>query len=402
MHRKLAALATCSCLAITLAGGQAAAGVAADDLPHAARVLVGADQGVQVETEDGTVLVAQAATRAVHPASISKVPTTLALLRTLGPEHRFVTTFLAGGPLRNGTIEGDLIVHSAGDPFLVDENALLIAGALRAQGIERVNGRLRADGPLVFNWASDSSAERLRRALQGGVAAPAWTAVSGSQASSSATPPALRFEAGSVSSAAPTALLTHRSQPLIAMVKALNDYSNNIFRPLADAAGGIASVENLARLSVPQAMRAEIQLDDGAGTSPRNRLSPRATIALLRALRAELARSGRDLADALPVSGIDEGTLSRRLDGPGERGHVVGKTGTFGDYGASALAGAVRTRDRGLIYFAILNRGLPVDAARQRQDAFLRRLLLAFDTVPWAYRQEGAPHFTRAQISSSF
>src|SRR6266851_4091037 len=58
-----------------------------------ARSILGAGQGVYVEAEDGKVLLAQAAAQPVHPASVSKVPTTLALLRKLGPEYRFVTTF---------------------------------------------------------------------------------------------------------------------------------------------------------------------------------------------------------------------------------------------------------------------------------------------------------------------
>jgi D-alanyl-D-alanine carboxypeptidase len=71
---------------------------AAADLAAQARALVGAEQGVYVEAEDGGVLVAQAAERAVHPASVSKVPTTLALLRKLGADHRFATRFAASGP----------------------------------------------------------------------------------------------------------------------------------------------------------------------------------------------------------------------------------------------------------------------------------------------------------------
>src|SRR5690606_10761656 len=80
------------------------------DLAERARTLVGADQGVYVEAGDGTVLVAQHAARAVHPASVSKIPTTLALLRALGPEHRFETRFAAGGALRDGRIDGPLLV----------------------------------------------------------------------------------------------------------------------------------------------------------------------------------------------------------------------------------------------------------------------------------------------------
>src|SRR4029450_13346182 len=143
------------------------------------------------------------------------------------------------------------------------------------------------------------------------------------------------------------------------------------------------AVEALARASVPAPLRAEIVLGDGAGAHRANRLSPRASVALLRALQAELAPHGASLADVLPVAGVDEGTLRHRLDGAGERGRVAAKTGTYGSSGASALAGALRTRDRGLVYFAILNRGVPVEAARRRQDAFVRALLGAPASEAW-------------------
>jgi D-alanyl-D-alanine carboxypeptidase/D-alanyl-D-alanine-endopeptidase (penicillin-binding protein 4) len=190
----------------------------------------------------------------------------------------------------------------------------------------------------------------------------------------------------------------HRSEPLLTLVKALNGFSNNIFASFADAAGGIAEVEAIARASVPAAWRDEIVLGDGAGENRRNRLSPRASVALLRALAAELAKSGHALDDVLPVAGIDEGTLRRRFTDPEEIGRVVGKTGTYGDYGASALAGVLRTREHGLVYFAVLNHGVPIEPARKRQDAFVRALLARFDTERWDYERDPVPAFTRARV----
>jgi D-alanyl-D-alanine carboxypeptidase/D-alanyl-D-alanine-endopeptidase (penicillin-binding protein 4) len=93
---------------------------AAADLAAQARTLAGADQGVYVEAEDGAVLVAQAADRAVHPASVSKVPTTLALLRKLGADYRIPTRF--GGPLQDGVLQA-IVVEGSGRSFFVDENA---------------------------------------------------------------------------------------------------------------------------------------------------------------------------------------------------------------------------------------------------------------------------------------
>jgi D-alanyl-D-alanine carboxypeptidase/D-alanyl-D-alanine-endopeptidase (penicillin-binding protein 4) len=393
--------ALAAALLIAVATGAAATGAAArapPSLADLARSLLGTGQGVYVEAADGTVLVAQAAQRAVHPASVSKVPTTLALLRRLGPDFRFSTSFLAAGPLRADTLEGDLLVDGGGDPYFVDENALLVAQQLNQLGLRRVTGRLRARSPLTFDWQGDDAAPRLQRVLAGNFPPAAWEAVQALQPAASA-PPALRFDGVEPAAAEPPrVLLVHRSQTLLELAKQLNDYSNNIFKPLADAAGGAIAVESVARMSVPAAMRAEIRLGDGAGTDARNRLSPRAAVKLLRALEQELARSGHRLVDILPVAGVDAGTLHDRLNAPDEAGRVVGKTGTFGDFGASALIGAIPTSDRGTVYFAILNHGVPVPVARQRQDRFVGALLARLHSLPWPYQPDARPAIARAQL----
>jgi D-alanyl-D-alanine carboxypeptidase/D-alanyl-D-alanine-endopeptidase (penicillin-binding protein 4) len=406
-----------------LLGTASAAGAELADLDSTARAILGADQGVYVETTDGTVLLARAAARPVHPASVSKVPTTLALLRKLGPDHRFATTFTGSGYILNGTLYGDLSVESEGDPSLVDEDALLVAERLKQSGIQQIAGNLLTHGPLTFDWRGDDDGTSLRRALAGLTPPAAWAAVreledAGAPVADPAIPatpgprqPGIRFVTAGVDGLASGVgagrellsqkkpLVIYRSQPLLPLVKSLNDYSNNIFKPFADAAGGAAAVEALARGVVPPEMSSEITLGDGAGTDPSNRLSPRAAVKLLRALEKELALSGHALYDILPVAGIDDGTLHDRLNGPGEAGHVVGKTGTFGDYGASALVGAIRTTDRGTVYFAILNHGVPVPQARLRQDRFVRALLAHLHSVPWKYVRDPRPAVARTEVS---
>ncbi len=390
-------------LALLLASASVQAGTA-QDLSSTARRLLGADQGVYVESSDGTVLLAQAAATAVHPASVSKIPTSLALLRRLGPNHRFVTTIAATGPLHDGVIQGDLLFEGGGDPYFVDENALLVVARLRALGVVRVAGTLRLTGNVMFDWQGTATSARLRAVLAGAAPTAAWQEVCTAWpdlAGAAAGPaPALSFDDLPFDSAAAgsQALLLHRSQPLVPLVKALNDYSNNIFKPLADAAGGAAAVQEIARAAVPEAMRAEIILGDGAGTDARNRLSPRAVVKLLRALEQELLESGHSLVDILPVAGVDAGTLRDRLDSTSDSGRIVGKTGTFGDYGASALSGAIRTSDRGTVYFAILNHGVPVATARRRQDAFVHALLAKLHTLRWTYLRDDRPAVARAEI----
>ena len=91
-----------------------------------------------------------------------------------------------------------------------------------------------------------------------------------------------------------------------------------------------------------------------------------------------------------------ERELARRI---AEAGHVLGKTGTYGDYGASALIGAIRTTDRGTVYFAILNHNVPVPQARHRQDRFVRFLLSQLHSAPWTYQRDPRPAITRAEVA---
>lgn len=394
-------------IATTVAEGAELPGLVA-----AARSILGSDQGVYVEAANGTVLLSQAATKAVHPASVSKVPTTLALLKKLGPDHRFTTTFTAHGRVLDGTLYGDLVVASDGDPALVDEDALLIAERLKESGIRRIAGNVRLQGPLIFDWKNDDGT-LLRHALSG-LAPPAALntvrALEAANVKAIADAPGVYFAtatawpAESIGGARVVELpkdrplVVHRSQPLLPLIKSLNDYSNNIFAPFADAAGGAAAVASVARSLVPEEMRAEIILGDGAGADPTNRLSPRVAVRLLRALEQELASTGHALFDILPVAGVDDGTLRDRLNGPGEAGHVLGKTGTFGDYGASALIGAIPTTDRGTVYFAILNHDVPVPQARRRQDRFVRVLLGHLHSVAWSYQPDPRPAISRAEV----
>ncbi|MEB2285680.1 MAG: D-alanyl-D-alanine carboxypeptidase [Myxococcales bacterium] len=361
-----------------------------------ARAVVGAGQGVYVVAEDGTVLAAEAAARAVHPASVTKIATTLALLERLGPDHRFTTRVLAGGDTDGATLRGDLVVAAGGDPFFVDEGAAAILRRLHMLGLRQVTGRLIVRGMLLFDWQRDPEGRGLARALAGAIpswpTAPDWPPLGAA---------ALTFGGAAAPrpGSTPTPLVEYRSPPLLAIVKALNGYSNNVFHLAADAIGGAAAVEAAARAAVSPELRGEIVIANAAGAGTVNRISPRAAVALLEALQRRLAGFDRDLTAVLPVSGIDPGTLRERLlTPPAGRGLVVGKTGTYGSQGASGLAGALRTARYGVVSFAILNRGLPVPEARRRQDALVTGLAAALGAEPWPYAAPAAPAFDQAEL----
>lgn len=374
------------------------AAVAEDAPPYQtlAERLVGPDQGVYLRAEDGTVLAAVAAARAVHPASVSKIPTTLALLERLGPDHRFVTRLGTVGEVRDGTLDGTLVVAASGDPTLVVEHAVAMAARLHALGIERVTGGLRITGTLLFDWGPDPRGAGFRRALAG----PASSAVIRRAAALTPTDGAGVLVRGTAAADAGEAVVRveHRSPPLREILKALNSYSNNVFHRLADAVGGVEVVERSARAVVPPEWAPEIRLDNGAGAGTTNRLSPRATVLVIDALARVLAEHELDLADVLPVAGVDLGTLHVRLDDPPIRGAIVGKTGTYGSLGACALAGVAWTQRWGRVTFAILNRDVPVPEARRRQDALLRALLADAGARPFPYAPPSRPMVLAAQI----
>lgn len=394
-------LAVCAVLA-----GVAASGAAEPRYQRLARDLVGPEQGVFVRAADGTVLAAVAADRPVHPASVTKVASTLVLLEELGPEHRFATRLLAGGPVRGGSLAGDLLVQPGGDPFLVSENALLMLATLRCEGVDEVAGRLRVvgDEELVFNWVPDPDARALGSDLAGASSPGAWLAVANAEPGLLSRGPgalALRFRRKPVeASASPQPLVEHRSPPLERILKELNGFSNNIFHPLTRQIGGPAAVERRTRAAIDPSLRDEVVIENSAGAGKTNRISPRAAVAILDALAKELARHDLDLTDVLPVAGIDAGTLSDRFDSPELRGVVVGKTGTFGSLGASALAGAAHTRAHGLVTFAILNRDVPVPEARRRQDAFVKAVLREAGGIPWKHAAAAKPPFAEAEVAA--
>ena len=80
-----------------------------------------------------------------HPASTIKLLTTLAALEELGPVYEWETGVYVTGPVRDGRLEGDLVLVGGGDPFLVVEQLWRLLAAVRARGLREVAGRLVID-----------------------------------------------------------------------------------------------------------------------------------------------------------------------------------------------------------------------------------------------------------------
>ena len=71
-----------------------------------------------------------------------KLVTTYAALEILGPTYHWNTDLFADGDVVDGTLQGDLIFRSGGDPKLTLERMWLMLRDLKAAGIRHINGNL--------------------------------------------------------------------------------------------------------------------------------------------------------------------------------------------------------------------------------------------------------------------
>ncbi len=93
------------------------------------------------DARSGVMLEGYGAGRKMPPASVAKAVTSMYGLRTLGPGHRFRTQVIAAGAIRNGRLDGDLILAGTGDPTLTTDELAALAASVKAAGLREVSGR---------------------------------------------------------------------------------------------------------------------------------------------------------------------------------------------------------------------------------------------------------------------
>jgi D-alanyl-D-alanine carboxypeptidase/D-alanyl-D-alanine-endopeptidase (penicillin-binding protein 4) len=341
-----------------------------------------AGQGIWLQAGPA-VLATNQGTTPLPAASLTKVATTLVALDTWGIDHRFETLISATGQIQQGVLQGDLVVQAGGDPLFVWEEGFALANTLNQMGIRKVAGNLVVVGGFQMNFEIDPqrSGELLKEAMN----AEVWAEDANYQFSQ--LPPGTKKPNLAIAGAVQvvttpglvpphqTLLVRHYSLPMVQILKQMNVHSNNVIsETLAVMAGGAAVVaqKSAALAGVP---RDEILLINGSGLGVENRISPRAVAAMYAALQRYLIPHNLTIADLFPISGTDLGTIDYR----NIPASAVVKTGTLND--VSALAGVLPTRDRGLIWFSIINRGGDLDDLRRQQDVLLQQLTTQWGAV---------------------
>jgi D-alanyl-D-alanine carboxypeptidase/D-alanyl-D-alanine-endopeptidase (penicillin-binding protein 4) len=306
-------------------------------------------------------------------ASLTKIATTLAVAHTWDLKHKFSTKIYATGEVKDGILEGDLVIEGSGDPLFVWEEAIALGNTLNELGISQVKGNLIIVGNLYLNFKQDTliSAQLLKQALN----YRQWSAPIEKQyqtLSPQPSRPQVEFTGNILlQNKLPESvklLVTHQSLTLAEILKLMNVYSNNkVAEILADKIGGGAKVAQIAA-KLARVPPTEIKLINGSGLGVDNRISPRAACKMLMALERQLAGKSITIADLFPVANIDIGTIKNRHLPAG----IAVKTGTLAT--VSALAGVVPTQERGQVWFAIINYGSNLEQLRAKQDLLLQNL----------------------------
>lgn len=121
-----------------------------------------------VDPVAGDTLVSHNAGKLFIPASNQKLLTGAVALQQLGADFRFHTTVGASGPVVDGELRGNLVIHGTGDPTMSDHMAgdamvplRAMADSLAARGVRRVTGSVVPgsdafpDATLGFGWSWD-------------------------------------------------------------------------------------------------------------------------------------------------------------------------------------------------------------------------------------------------------
>jgi D-alanyl-D-alanine carboxypeptidase/D-alanyl-D-alanine-endopeptidase (penicillin-binding protein 4) len=369
--------------------------------------------GVVVLAPDGSTLYDHAGAESYAPASTTKLLTSAAALRELGPDHRFSTSVYDADAAKGTSAIHTIVLRGGGDPLLssrkkldrqvadkqitrhqaaglatIDDLARRTAKALRGHGIKRVRVRYddRLFGPGISSrWRREylSSGEVSRVSaltVDEGRAAPVGDLRVTDPAGHAADLLAaglrrngLRVSHGSKRSKAPggAAIASVASPPLDRIVEHVlltsdNDGAEMLLRQSAIARGRPATF--LGGVKATRSSLAGLGLDlrglklyDGSGLSRSDRVPPSLLARLVTIAMSPNHPGLSAMLSGLPVAGVS-GTLVNRFHvvGTNGAGLVRAKTGTL-DF-VSGLAGIAQTADGAVLAFAFLANSLHADA----------------------------------------
>lgn len=338
------------------------------------------------------------------PASTTKAFTAAAAYLSLGPNYHYATTLSTNGAISKGILKGNVYIHFSGDPTLSSLDLGALIHEMRYRGVRHIEGNVVLDetvfsGPVYgMGWGATDTANCYGAPITGAIINSNCSRFGVVRSPNLYAQQITRFAirnagvrlTGSViegkTPAHTETLAVHYSSSLQDilnyMLKYSDDvYANAIFKTMGKnyfdtgsyANGALAThailVQHFGSLFSSPVLK------DGSGLSTDNLISPAQLVALYRYMYND-ARLRQSFMHSLAISG-QSGTLVFRLTGPGLRGRVFAKTGTFerDKGGVSNLAGYLIQPGRPPIAFAVMTNDNNNDARRaeglQDQIVFL-------------------------------
>ena len=351
-----------------------------------------------VNQRTGDTLYSRNAGKLFMPASNQKILTSTVALAQLGPDYRFRTVIGTSGALRNGVVDGDLVVIGRGDPSLSDRmrgsatSAMLaIVDSLSAKGVKQITGALRPGGDAfpdnlyAYGWEIDdmgSSATPTDELFfnEGMVRAVRHTERGDTVEFTGTDNPANAYLAALDTALRARGIVAARgvndsvvavgqpidtiysfdSPPLREILRALLKPSQNqiaeiLLKTLGLEKTGVGIPDSGAAV-VGRQLRAwgvdttGFVVYDGSGLSRHDLVSPEAIVRILTAIQRDTAFSA--FYDALPIAGVD-GTISSRMRGTPAQNNMHAKTGTI-EF-VRSLSGYVTSADGDRLIFSFLS-----------------------------------------------
>jgi D-alanyl-D-alanine carboxypeptidase/D-alanyl-D-alanine-endopeptidase (penicillin-binding protein 4) len=380
-----------------------------------------------VDPATGDTLYSHNAGKLFMPASNQKILTGSTALVQLGPDFRFTTRFATNGAVRNGVLNGDVIVIGRGDPSFSDamrgDYRLAfdaMADSLNAVGIHHVGGGLRRAGNAFpddqygFGWEYDDADEPYGAGVDELYVNEGFTKAMrrNAKGDSVLTDVAIRdhptfflntlhdamlrknvtgagfIDTTLLADTNLTTLFTLKSPPLSEILKALLKPSQNqiaeiFFKTLGLEKTGVGIADS-GRVLVERQLAAwgaekdGYAVRDGSGLSRHDYVSPETIGRVLAIMRTR--PEFPFFYDALPIAGVD-GTISNRMKNTAAQGNVHAKTGTVDK--ARSLSGYVTTADGRMLVFSFLANNFTVSnlTVERVQDAILARLAASSSLV---------------------
>lgn len=335
---------------------------------------------------DGQPLYAVNAAQRMRPASCQKVVTAITALQYLKGDFRFTTDFRITGTVRNGTLNGDLIVVGGMDPLVTPFELVQAAAAIKQQqGIESISGNIifdlsmREDTPLGWGWCWDDDYGPLSALLVDGkdTFEQHWFDALRQAGIRVSTNFGKRGQASSQSRS--VYAIRHGIDVLLEpmMKNSNNIYAECLFYQTAATVARKGGGHKQAAQRTEELLKriglegGNYQIADGSGLSLYNYVSAEMLVAMLGyAWRTPAIKE--HLLPSLPIAGFD-GTMQKRLIGTAAEGNVRAKTGTV--TGISSLAGYLTTASGHTLAFAIINQGVGSTAlGRSFQDKVCEEL----------------------------